>query len=283
MIAAIGAWDKLHQNVSRLSSHKLPKTVNRFLNLIRERSPENLKLRSGKYHEILGDRITVLPPDTRHVDYDVIPIIVADGCLYQCGFCQVKSGRKFTLRDKDNIKTQIKSLKAFYGQDIQNYNSIFLAQHDALYAGIELIEFAAKHAYEIWELNRSHLKGANLFLFGSVDSLLSADPVLFDQLAALPFYTYINIGLESADPQTLALLKKAISPEGVEKAFDKMFHINKTYGNIEITANFVYDSSFPESHLPSFFRLMEKKLDHFYPNGYLSIKHKLKYYLQGIL
>jgi len=237
------------------------------MNAFQKHSPRNLELRSKKFHEILGDAITVLPPDTRHVDYDVIPVIVADGCLYQCGFCRIKSGQQYAPRTKKNITDQIRLLKAFYGRDIQNYNSLFLAEHDALNAGIELIEFAARLAYENFEINQSNLTGSNLFLFGSVDSLMISGMDCFDRLAALPFYTYINIGLESADQQTLALLKKAVSPEGVEKAFDKMIKINKTYDNIEITANFVLDSTLPKNHLFSFYQLINQKLDRFFNKG----------------
>jgi len=267
VFGAFMAWNRLCENISTLSCNTQSDPLKNFLKLIQKRTPQNLKLRSEKFHGILGDAITVLPPDTRHVDYEIIPIIVADGCLYQCGFCKIKSGARFTCRSNENIKQQILSLQTFYDQDLLNYNSIFLGQHDALCAGGERIEFAARQAYHLFELNRSHLKGTHLFLFGSVNSLLFADSALLDTLAALPFYTYINIGLESADQQTLDLLKKAISPKEVEMAFDKMLQINRTYENIEVTANFLFDDTLPENHLPSFFRLMEKKLDHFYPKG----------------
>ena len=98
---------------------------------------------------------------------------------------------------------------------------------------------------------------------GSIKSTIT----LFNQLADLPFYTYINIGFESTDRQTLSFLKKAISPLKVEMAFDKMIEINRTYDHIEITANILFDTSLPPDHLPSFFRLIEKKLDRFYPKG----------------
>ena len=114
----------------------------------------------------------------------------------------------FSVRTKKDILQQIKRLKTFYGRDIENYNALFLGQHDALQSGADLIEFAATQAYEIFEFDRSNLKGANLFFFGSVDSILGANPTLFDRLETLPFSTYINIGLESADQETLNTLKK---------------------------------------------------------------------------
>jgi len=206
------------------------------------------------------------------VDYEVIPVIVADGCLFNCGFCRVKTGQDFAPRTQRNIIGQIKALKDFYKQDLCNYNALFLGQHDALYAGQELLEFAARNAYEIFEFERSNLRGAWLFLFGSVDSLLKSEDSLFKSLNSLPFFTYINIGLESADPATLAVLKKPIAVETVIEAFTKMLDINRRYEKIEVTANFVFGGDLPWSHLFSLCELTRNRLSHFYNKGsiYLS-------------
>ncbi|MBN1625117.1 MAG: radical SAM domain-containing protein [Deltaproteobacteria bacterium] len=259
--SAIDSWHELHEKITTLYSDSLPNSLKSFFNLVIVQSPENLKHRSRSLRKIIGDRITVLPPDSRHVDYEVIPVIVADGCLYKCGFCRVKSRLDFLNRSREDIKSQIKGLKVFYGSDITNYNAIFLAQHDALHAGEELLEFAAGYAYKAFEVERSNLKGASLYLFGSVDSILNSNYTLFDRLEELPFSTYINIGLESADEETLAALKKAITPETVGEAFARILEINRRYKKIEITANFLFGDNLPKGHLPSFFQLIEKNID----------------------
>ena len=201
------------------------------------------------------------------MDYNVIPIIIADGCLYKCEFCRVKSKTDYKKRSPDNIHTQIINLKEFYGHNLNNYNSIFLAQNDALNAGIDLIEFAAKHSRDILKLNQSNLSGLNLFLFGSVASLNYADLNVFDRLENLPFKTYINIGLESADKKPLDGIKKSITAEAVDKAFARMLEINRGYDKIEITANFVFGEDLPPSHLTSFVDLAEKRLGCPYSKG----------------
>jgi hypothetical protein len=88
----------------------------------------------------------------------------------------------------------------------------------------------------------------------------------------MPFYTYINIGMESADPKTLALLKKPVSAKKVERSFDRMLDINKRYGNVEITANFVIGEGLPAAHFDSISNLTAGRLDHFFSKGgiYLS-------------
>lgn len=260
---AINAWHETHERLGKLYSKDLPKALKIFLERVINLSPES----SSALTKIVGDSVTVLPPDTRHVDYNVMPIIIADGCLYKCDFCMIKSQKKFSCRSKDDIQLQINRLRDFYGKDIHNYNALFLAQHDALHAGADLLEYAAQYAHETLDLKQSNLNGLYLFLFGSVDSILNADDVLFDRLEELPFFTYINIGLESADAETLAMLKKAITPKGVEDAFAKMLDINKRYTKIETTANFVFGDNLPKGHLPAFFQLMERQLNHFYSKG----------------
>jgi hypothetical protein len=144
--------------------------------------------------------------------------------------------------------------------------------HDALNAGRELIEFSAENAYQIFKIEHSNMKDPKLFLFGSVDSLLDASENLFETINKMPFYTYINIGMESSDQQTLDLLKKPVSAKKVERSFDRMLDINKMYGNVEITANFVMGEGMPAAHFDSISNLTAGRLDHFFSKGgiYLS-------------
>jgi hypothetical protein len=201
------------------------------------------------------------------VEYDVIPVVIADGCLYNCRFCRVKSGLPFQLRSEADMEEQIRSLREFYGRDLQNFNSIFLGQHDALFAGREPIEFAARKAYEGLSVARSRMKEPRLFLFGSVDSMLRAEEALFPMLNRLPFFTYINLGLESADAETFAALGKPLTPERVRRAFRQMINVNRRFENIEVTANFVYGAKLPAGHLASIIDLTRSHLDHFHGKG----------------
>ncbi|OGP71317.1 MAG: hypothetical protein A2W09_02460 [Deltaproteobacteria bacterium RBG_16_50_11] len=114
-------------------------------------------------------------------------------------------------------------------------------------------------AYEGFEFERSYLKGPHLFLFGSVDSILHSEEKLFESLNRLPFFTYINIGLESADPATLATLKKPLSAEKVGEAFSRMGEINQRYEKIEVTANFVFGNDLPLTHFDSLFDLLARR------------------------
>ncbi len=250
----------------------------KFINHALENNrPEKLKEKSEKFFHTTEGRVTVLPPDARHVDYDIIPLTISRGCLYNCRFCRIKTGKPFTQKSRNEIKDEIHKLKAFYGKDIINYNSLFLGQHDALNADKELILFAADRAYEDFGFKNSFMKGANLFLFGSVDALINADQGanqgLFDALNISPWHTYINIGLESADQETLDYLGKPITTAKVEQGFQIIQKINDLYENIEISCNFIMDENLPEGHYPAFLKLARYSLPHFKPKGCVYMSH----------
>jgi len=264
---AFDAWQLLISRLNALDKSGVPSPVNLLLSRVLSMGPETLKSRAEQLHDIIGGRVSVLPPDTRHVEYDVIPLTIADGCLYHCGFCRVKSDNGFRRRTKKGILDQIRQLKDLYGEDTVNYNSVFLGQHDALFAGADLIEFAARQSYEILEIQNSVIKDPKLFFFGSVDSILRADASLFEMLNSLPFETFINIGLESADPATLAQIEKPLKKEQVVSAFNRMMAVNKKYSKVEVSANFLYGADLPETHMPSILDLTRNRLDHFYSKG----------------
>jgi hypothetical protein len=267
--SALARWQALHTRMKGLIGKTVQRDIKDFLQLVARNDVCILDQKSRMLHSIIDGRITVLPPDTRHVDYEIIPLIVADGCLYNCGFCRVKTGHYFRPRSRRDILRQIRSLKGFYGRDLGNYCSVFLGQHDALHAGSELIEFAAGSAYDIFELEHSYLEGCRLFLFGSIDSFMRAPDKLFDSLNGLPYYTYINIGLESVDPATIEALDKPVQTENVIEAFNKMLEVNRRYERIEITANFLFGDELPSGHIPSLVELAGSRPDHFYSKGAL--------------
>jgi hypothetical protein len=231
-----------------------------------------LAKRAAQLAALLNGSVSVLPPDSRHVDYDCIPLNISDGCLYHCSFCRIKSNQDFQVRSSQDILEQITKLKDLYGPDLHNYSSLFLGRHDALNCDGELIVWAALQAYEILEFERSYLEGCFLFLFGSVDSFLKSKDSLFQSLNQLPYRTYLNLGLESADQETLDLLGKPLTAEKVEEAFLRLSEINRKYDCLEITANFVIDTKLPPGHWEALSRLTQKSPPHYFDKGaiYLS-------------
>jgi len=266
---AMTAWSQLQGNLRTLATHGMPSKIRDSLGLIAGLDADALRLKSKRLHQILGARVSVLPPDTRHVDYEVIPLMIADGCLYHCDFCCIKSRQVFSPRPKANIREQIRQLQTFYGANLSNYSAVFLGNHDALAAGPELIRMAATEAHSAFQIGKSHMVNPALFLFGSVDSLLKGGSALAEVLNRLPYYTYVNIGFESADPETLARLKKPLEIHKIEDAFQMMLDINRRYHNIEITANFLLGDQLAPDHYRSLIELVRSRLDRFYSKGAL--------------
>jgi hypothetical protein len=253
---AFAEWSQLYANLYGVQKAGLNSEVKDLIDRIFKNHDGVLHERSQRLHEIIGGRISVLPPDTRHVDYEIIPIVIADGCLYHCDFCCVKSEQAFHKRSEGEVLDQIQQLKTHYGRNLQNLNALFLGNHDALAAGGELIEFAASEAHKTFGFNDARDGTSSLFLFGSVDSLLKSKQDLFEKLNQLPYHTHINIGFESVDPSTLKIIGKPIDETKVRTAFERMLDINQNYANIEITGNFIMGDQLSDEHYRSISELL---------------------------
>lgn len=238
-----------------------------FLTKVTANTPHNLEKKASHLFDIIGGRISVLPPDARHVDYNLIPLTIAQGCLYKCKFCKVKNGTVFTEKKREEICEQIDQLKQLYGEDLINYNSLFLGEHDALQASSELTLYSIEKAYKEFGLTNSHISGSNTFLFGSVTSLLNTPIQFFQQLEEFPGKTYINIGLESADQETLNIIGKPITEKMVQEAFNRSQDINDRFPSIEITSNFIMDENLPENHYIKILKLIREQQSHVKAKG----------------
>ncbi|SHO46796.1 radical SAM domain-containing protein [Desulfopila aestuarii] len=267
----INGWPTILSNILKSESH-LPVEVSSFLQNALANTPDNLSTKADRLFSICGGRSTVLPPDARHVDYNVIPITIASGCLYKCRFCEVKNKHPFAAIPTAEVRHQINRLTSIYDRDLPNYNALFLGEHDALQAGAANILATLDEAYGAFSFDQSYLQGCSAFLFGSVTSLMNTPESFFQELEQRPYTIYINIGLESADQETLDRLGKPLTSAMVREAFTRIQEINDRWSKTEITANFVLDDDLPDGHLPAFLDLVRESLTRVKPKGcvYLS-------------
>ncbi len=248
IMSGLGAWSQLYGDLHGLRKEGLSPQARALVTRILENHDGLLHERSQRLNRITGASVSVLPPDTRHVDYEIIPLMIADGCRYHCKFCCVQSSHRLQARGKGDIREQIQGLKAFYGRNLENYGALFLGNHDALAAGREVICESAAEAHAAFGLGRVRETPPLLFLFGSVHSLLASGHDLFETLNQLPYYTYLNIGFESNHDATLADLGKPLNEALVGEAFQKMLDVNAGYKNIEVTGNFVIGKGLADEH-----------------------------------
>lgn len=261
-----GSWHQLLKET--LTQHTdLPDIFSGFLKDVVTNTPDILEQKAQKLLKVIGGRISVLPPDARHVDYNFIPLTISEGCLYKCKFCKVKNSTVFNEKNYAEISEQICRLKQLYGRDLINYNSLFLGEHDALQTSTDLILLSIEKACQEFNLAHSYISGINTFLFGSVTSLLHAPSEFFQQLEERPGKTYINIGLESADQETLDRIGKPLSEKMVTEAFHRSQDINDRFSSIEITANFIMDQNLPKNHYIKILKLIRDQQVHMKPKG----------------
>ena len=233
---------------SEVEGHHFTRANSALIDSILRCTPAHLTKKANEFHRITGGKISVLPPDARHVGYNVIPLMISKGCLYKCRFCKVKNKDPFQELSHSAIDEQINQLKALYGPDLPNYNALYLGEHDALQTKPASIIYAIEKSYERLNLCDSYIDDFACFLFASATSITDAPEELFAKLQSLPGKSYINVGLESPDQKTLDQLGKPISSNLVWAAFHRIQNINKTYSNIEVTINLLMDSSLPEGH-----------------------------------
>ncbi|MGW8194429.1 MAG: radical SAM protein [Desulforhopalus sp.] len=238
-----------------------------FLDDALRHTPQALAQKGLELHDAIGGPISVLPPDTRHVGYNVVPVTISRGCLYKCRFCKVKNSTLFEEESDAAILRQIDRLRELYGHDLYNYNSLFLGQHDALNCSPGKILFAIEAAFDKLRLQKSYLDGSNVFLFGSVTSLLNVPDDLFARLNTAADRVYINIGLEAADQETLDTIGKPVTAQRVRQAFRRIQDINDRYPTIEISANFIMDSDLPSKHYARILELIRDSLHRKKPKG----------------
>jgi hypothetical protein len=255
-----GIVNHWHEIIHRVPLTNLPEPFSQWMHAIKAQTPEGLEKKAQTLFDISGSRVTVMPPDARHVDYNIIPLNISDGCLYKCRFCKVKNKKKFSIRSAKDIDDQIRRLKTWLGRDMVNFNAIFLGEHDALGSPSELILNTARTASEAFRFHTSTMKKKFLFLFGCVDSFLNKDMGFFKALDDSGFHSFINLGLESCDQTTLDLLGKPLTPQKVVQAFKKVQAVNDTCLNLEITCNFVMDEALPDSHYHDLMSLISKSV-----------------------
>ncbi len=247
---ALMEFDKLVIRSGELSSAVKDERPKKFLAKVAARGREALAREATALHNIIGGSLPVLPPDTIDVDYEVIPLMVVDGCGWNCDFCRFKTKGSFKVRSQQEIERQVYALRDLYREDLINYNSLVLGQNNALAAGETILIKTIQIADKVLKLHGSYFRGdPNIFFFASAKSLLKVKERFFETLNSLPYNFYINVGLESPDQQTLDKLGKPLTAYEVKESFKKAQYVNDNYARIDITSNFILGRDLSRKHL----------------------------------
>ncbi|PJC73275.1 MAG: hypothetical protein CO013_07230, partial [Syntrophobacterales bacterium CG_4_8_14_3_um_filter_58_8] len=83
---ALAGFDKLTIEAGRLAAAASCDRPRAFLLRVAAMNREGLAEEGRTLHRIMGANLPVLPPETIDVDYEVIPLILTEGCTYNCRF-----------------------------------------------------------------------------------------------------------------------------------------------------------------------------------------------------
>ncbi|MGI6711985.1 MAG: B12-binding domain-containing radical SAM protein [Bacillota bacterium] len=131
------------------------------------------------------------------------------GCSYnKCTFCYMYKDKKFRIRNIDEIKTDIRMAKLYYGPEVQK---VFLCDGDALCLSTESLVEIIQYLYA----NFPHLKhvgayaGPHSILRKSIDELKKLKE------AGL---TIGYLGVETGNDKVLKQIKKGVTAEEMREA-----------------------------------------------------------------
>lgn len=249
---AMDTFDALVARAGERAAEGVDGRAGRFLKKIAAHGRPALAKFTERLHALTGGPLPVLPPDTIDVEYEVLPVMIADGCTGGCTFCKFVDKLHFRVRDEKNVRAQIEGLRDMFKDDLINYNAVVLGQNDALAAGADAIDYAARLAYKELQITGSYHDGSSLFMFGGAHTLLEAPESLFATLNKLPFDNiYINVGLESAHRPTLDELGKPQTGRDVRRAFRLLQRLNLEYDALNVSCNFLIGDGLPPEHTES--------------------------------
>lgn len=218
---------------------------------------------------LLHARIPVLPPDCRHVDYDVLPVILSQGCLANCGFCRIKTGGEFSVRPLPEVTKQLAGLQGLLGPELANYRGIFFGQHDVLACGIDHIDTALSVVLQWLPADHGLVREPEVFFFASTASLLTVDETELRRLERNDCRVHINIGLESFDQATLDALQKPVRSEENIAAFRRMLAINRRCGHLTLSANLISGRLAGPGHIDRAIEVIKAEVRVFEPGSVL--------------
>ncbi len=254
VMMGMASWSQLYGGLCGIQFSVVPPSRKALIDLVLANDESRLRRQAESLNAFIGERGSVMPPDTRHVSYVTIALIIADGCLYHCDFCGVKSGSEFRKRSRGQVNEQISRLKAHYGPDLANLNVDFLSTHDAPGGAPDMILHEIAQNLEAFGIAEKNGTRPHIFLFGSVDSLIRTESWFLDALNELAAATFINVDFELVDDLTLKQINIPLEAPKVASAFEKMLQIIQTCKNIEVFGNSLISAKLPEEHEASLCR-----------------------------
>lgn len=140
-------------------------------------------------------------------------IQATEGCAHKCSFCIGNDGKKFLVRKIDDIKKDINTAKALYGENIRR---IFLLDGNAFVMKSDLLIKIAEYSYKI------HPGLTRIGAYSHAEDILNKSD---EELKAISEagIKILYLGIETGDDDLLKAINKRITSEKIIKACHKLY------------------------------------------------------------
>ena len=146
-------------------------------------------------------------------------IQATEGCTHRCTFCVSNYGKKYLIRDVEEIKKDIDAARGIYGAGVRR---LFFLDGNAMSMPTPDLITITKHAMHVFP----KLERAGVYACGE-DVLEKTDQELKDLARA--GLKIIYVGLESGDNDILKEIKKNITSDELAKAARKAMDAGITF------------------------------------------------------
>ncbi|MFA6989405.1 MAG: radical SAM protein [Candidatus Gastranaerophilaceae bacterium] len=149
------------------------------------------------------------PPSESHS----LLIQATEGCTHKCTFCVGNEGKKFLIRNIEDIKQDINTAKKLYGN---NFRKMFLLDGNAFVMNTDLLIEIAKHSYN------THSQLTRIGAYAHAQDILSKSDEELKAIADAGI-KILYLGIETGDDELLKKINKGVTSEEIIQACHKLY------------------------------------------------------------
>ena len=139
-------------------------------------------------------------------------IQTTEGCTHKCAFCIGNEGKKFLIRDIEDIKKDIDTAKSLYADNVKK---MFLLDGNAFVIKPDMLIEIAKYSYS------KHPKLTRIGAYSHAHDILSKNDEEL-KLIADAGIKILYLGIETGDDELLKSINKQTTSEEIIKACNKL-------------------------------------------------------------
>lgn len=172
------------------------------------------------------NRIPFLYEDMRAFENRIVYYESSRGCPFDCSYCLSSVERQVRVRDIGVVKRELQFFLDNQVRQVKFVDRTFNCNH--------------AHAMDIWRYIHEHDNGVTNFHFE-----ISADLLQEDELALLgemrPGLVQLEIGVQSANPETLAAISRRSDLERLERAVAAVRRGRNIHQHLDLIAGLPYE------------------------------------------